>query len=80
MSWDFWFLTIGSVGNHSGWWFNDDYGINWIEFDSDVKSPNCQVCHKAWNWVKWNWACNYEIGWLSMLNTCLIDDWLDQFD
>ena len=80
MSWDFWFLTIGSVGNHSGWWFNVDCGINWIEFDLDEKSPNCQVCHETWNWVKWNWACNYEIGWLSMLNTCLIDDWLDQFD
>ena len=80
MSWDFWFLTIGSVGNHSGWWFNVDCGINWIEFDLDEKSPNCQVCHETLNWEKWNWACNYEIGWLSMLNTCLIDDWLDQFD
>ena len=54
--------------------------INLIKFCLEQISPILKVCHETWNLVKWNWACNYEIGWLSMLNTCLIEDWLDQFD
>ena len=54
--------------------------INLIKYCLEQISPILKVCHETWNWVKWNWACNYEIGWLSMLNTCLIDDWLDQFN
>ena len=30
-------------------------------------------------WVFWIWAWFYEIGWLSMLKCCWIEDWLDQF-
>ena len=44
------FLDIGCVGNHSSIWFNVDCVIDWIEFESDIKSPNCRD-FEAWNWV-----------------------------
>ena len=50
----FWFLNIGCVGNHLGTWLNIDCEINWIEFESDIKSPNCQETLKHVNWV-WFW-------------------------
>ena len=50
LSWNFDFLFIRWIGNHLGIWFNVDCVIDWIEFESDIKSPNCQD-FEAWKWV-----------------------------